>query len=188
MRSDRPIHSSAVVLLALVGACASSGGGAPDAGAGVERTVVGASASGTRDLELFRDRRGSTVQLPAAPQAVFAALAPAFAGVGLEGAGPAIGRERTWAAQPRLRRVLDKVPLSRYLDCGRTATGELAADTHLVRLVVTSAVTAAAGGSTLATQVSASATSVEGSNSPLECSSNGVLEGRIHDAVAATLK
>jgi hypothetical protein len=188
-RTPDALRFAAAALAAFqLAACASSGSAASAATQETGRTVVGSSSVGTPDTELYKDRRASRVDVAAPPAAVWAALPGAFASVGLEGAGPAIGRERTLAAQPRLRRTLGKVPLSRFIDCGRMSTGELSADNHIVRLTVTSAVTPQGTGSALATQVTATAAAVDNSNAPVECSSTGVLEARIGDAVTTNLK
>jgi hypothetical protein len=128
------------------------------------------------------------VGIAAPPDVVFAALATAYALVGFQGSGPAIGRQRTWAVQPRIRGRLDKVPLSQYIDCGRTATGELGADIHMITLTVTSEVTGSGRSSTLATRVLAVARAVDNSNSAFDCSSRGTLETRINDDVASRVQ
>lgn len=188
-----PGHASssrrwAPLLAATVAACASPGGAAPGAGNDVQRVVVGSGHSSSADAELYRERRAVRVGLTAPPDIVYAALATAYAMVGLQGSGPAIGRERTWAAQPRLRMKLDNVRLSQYIDCGRTATGELGADVHMITLTVTSEVTGSGRSSTLATRVLASARAVDNSSSTFECSSTGRLESRINEDVASRVQ
>jgi hypothetical protein len=123
----------------------------------------------------------------APPADVWKALPVAYADIGLAG-GPAIGQQQTFAAViPSLRRRLDKIPLSRFLNCGTTPSGALGADEHLVRLQVTTIVEPQSTGTRLRTQVLARATSVENSNGAQECSSTGVLEQRLAQAVDARL-
>jgi hypothetical protein len=174
--------ASTVVILG----CASSAG-AGAAPVEQSRTVVSTPASAGADVELFRDNRLAAHVVKAPPADVWKALPVAYADIGLAG-GPAIGQQQTFAAViPSLRRRLDKIPLSRFLNCGTTPSGALGADEHLVRLQVTTIVEPQSTGTRLRTQVLARATSVENSNGPQECSSTGVLEQRLAQAVDARL-
>jgi hypothetical protein len=186
----RPLASLAARLpgalptLALA-ACASAGGSAP---VETTRTVVSAPAPGTSDIELLRDTRLAIHRTPATPDKVWATLPAALADLGLSG-GPQMGQARTYLASATgLRRQLNKVALSRYLDCGTTATGTAGADTHLIRLQVTSIVEPDGQGARMRTQVLARGTPTEGSSGTIECATTGVLEARLGDALEARLR
>jgi hypothetical protein len=81
-------------------------------------------------------------------------------------------------------RNLNKLPLSRYIDCGAGATGVNKADTYAVRLTALSRVTAAGdSGSVVVTQVSAVAKPMT-SGGDVACASTGRLERVINNALA----
>jgi hypothetical protein len=84
------------------------------------------------------------------------------------------------------RRRLGSVPLVRYIDCGSTQGGP-SAETYDVRLVVTTVMLSAEAATTLATTVDAMGKPVAFSGEYIRCSSTGVLEARIADAVKANL-
>jgi hypothetical protein len=152
------------------------------------RTLVQTSATAGGDIELFRDTRRTAHVVSAPPADVWKVLGAAYADLGLTGGGPAIGYEQTYAAViPALRRQLNKVPLSRLLDCGTTATGQPGAEAHAVRLQVTTVVEPEGTGARLRSQVLARATSTDNSNGAQECASTGVLEQRLAQAVDARL-
>lgn len=183
---DRRLRLAALVSsLASVG-CATSG--AVASSPEQTRTIVQTPATAGADIELYRDTRRSSHPVTAPPSDVWKVLGAAYADLGLTGGGPAIGYERTFAAViPAVRRQLNKVPLSRFLECGVTATGQPGADTHAVRLQVTTVVEPDGTGARLRTQVLARATSVENSSGVQECASTGVLEQRLARAVDARL-
>ena len=174
-------------ILALA-ACAS--GGASTAATPVEstRSVITSSTPTIPDIELNRDARLAVHRSTATPERVWAALPAALADVGLSG-GPMTGQARTYLASvPSVRRQLNKVALSRYLDCGTTASGERGADTHLIRLQVTNIVEPDPQGARVRFQVLARATSTEGSGGTTDCTTTGVLESRIGEALEARLR
>ena len=191
IRPDRSFRVVALLscvasTLASVG-CASAGGGSVVVPLEQSRTVVSTPANASQDVEIYRDTRLAAHTVKAPPADVWKALPVAYADVGLSG-GPAIGQQQTFAAvMPSVRRQLNKVQLSRYLDCGTTPSGSLGADVHMVRLQVTSIVEPQATGTRLRTQVLGRATSVENSNGAMDCSSTGVLEQRLAQALDARL-
>jgi hypothetical protein len=181
--ATRPLR--ALLALALA-ACASTGGGS--APVETTRTVVSSSTPTVSDIELMRDTRLVVHRSTATPDKVWATLPAALADLGLSG-GPQVGQTRTFLASATgLRRQLNKVPLSRYLECGTTATGAAGADTHLIRLQVTSIVEPDAQGARVRTQVMARGTLTEGSGGTVECSTTGVLESRLGEALEARLR
>lgn len=178
--------SACVACLALASACASStpGGGGASAAAPA-RTVIGVEGA-SQDIELFHDRRPTTAALAVAPAVALAALPSAFADVGLVG-GPARGQPDSYAATFSVRRALGKVPLSRYLDCSTTATGDSRASVDLIKGTVVAQVLGQPGGSALVTQVAARAIATDGASGAFTCSSTGALEARLAEALRARL-
>lgn len=86
-----------------------------------------------------------------------------------------------------LRRRLGNVSLSRYIDCGNTQIGENA-DSYDVHLKVITRVQPAEGGmAAVATTVEAAAKPVTFAQAYSRCSSKGVLEKRLADAVKLRL-
>ncbi|WP_275834866.1 hypothetical protein [Roseisolibacter sp. H3M3-2] len=152
------------------------------------RTVVSSASPMTNDIELMRDTRLVAHRSPATPDRMWATLPAALADLGLTG-GPQAGQSRTYLASATgLRRQLNKVPLSRYLECGTTPSGAPGADVHLIRLQVTSIVEPDGQGSRLRTQVLARGTSVEGSTGTVDCATTGVLEARLAEALEMRLR
>lgn len=85
-----------------------------------------------------------------------------------------------------LRRRLGTVPLVRLIDCGTTQGGP-SAETYDIRMTVTTRVRAVDGGTSLATTVEPMGKPVAFSGEYIRCSSTGVLESRLADAVKARL-
>jgi hypothetical protein len=169
-------------------ACASSGAAGSSAPVETTRTVVTSASPTTSDIELVKDTRLAVHRTSASPDRVWAALPAALADLGLTG-GPQAGQTRTYLASiASVRRQLNKVPLSRYLDCGTTPSGAYGADTHLIRLQVTSIVEPEGQGARVRSQVLARATSVEGSSGMMDCSTTGVLEARLGALLEARLR
>jgi hypothetical protein len=88
----------------------------------------------------------------------------------------------------KLRRQLGSTPLSRFIDCGTTQIGENA-DSYDVHLTISVQLRPEEGGITrLETMFEAMAKPVSFSREYSRCSSRGVLEARIADAVKAQLR
>jgi hypothetical protein len=87
----------------------------------------------------------------------------------------------------KLRRELHSVPLTRYLDCGRTQGGPSAETYEVFLTVLTEVQTAEPEGTTVATIVQALAKPVTYSGEYVRCSSTGKLEARILDGLKARL-
>ena len=198
VRAVRPVASLLALasIASLVSACASSGSSVATgkaAPATVERTIVqsvdpGSNRSGS-DMSLVRDMRPDVHDVAASPDVVWSALPLALSDLGLSG-GPMVGQTRTFVTKgPRLRRVLNKVPLSRYLDCGTTSAGSPGAETYLIQLQITSTVVPNGSGAQLRSQVRAQGTATEGTSTGLiDCTSTGELEKRLAQAVDDHLK
>jgi hypothetical protein len=86
------------------------------------------------------------------------------------------------------RRRLGNIPLPRLIDCGSTQGGP-SAETYDIRLSILTQVRPGESGTTsIATTVDAMGRPVAFSGEYVRCSSTGVLESRIADAVKAQLK
>jgi hypothetical protein len=86
----------------------------------------------------------------------------------------------------KIRQRLGRTPLSRFIECGSTQIGPNA-DSYEVFLTVTSRVSAAGTGSTVSTTVEALARPLTFNQDYSRCSSRGLLETRIADALKARL-
>ena len=184
-----PVPRLVRVLPALaLAACASGGASGSAAPVETTRTVITSASPTTSDIELVKDTRLAVHRTTATPERVWAALPAALADLGLTG-GPQTGQARTYLASvASIRRQLHKVPLSRYLECGTTPSGAAGADTHLIRLQVTSIVEPEGQGARVRTQVLARATSIEGAAGMIDCSTTGVLEARLGELLEARLR
>lgn len=184
-RVAAPLRILPVLALAACASGAAAGGGVP---VETSRTIISSASPAVSDIELVRDTRLAVHRTTFTPDKVWATLPAALADVGLTG-GPQTGAVRTYLASiPSVRRQLNKVPLSRYLECGTTASGAAGADTHIIRLQVTSIVEPEGQGARLRTQVLARGTPIEGSAGMVDCSTTGVLEARIAEMLEARLR
>ena len=122
----------------------------------------------------------------ATPEAVWAALPAAYESVGISLSMTDAATRTLGNAGFNVRRRLGSVPLVRYIDCGTTQGGP-SAETYDVRLIVNSVVRPGEGATSVATTVEAMGKPVAFSGEYIRCSSTGVLESRIADAVKARL-
>jgi len=89
--------------------------------------------------------------------------------------------------QFRVRRILGKVSLGKYVNCGSTQGGS-SADTYEVQLSVVSTAKAVDAGSTaLSTTVQAQGRPITLSSEYVRCTTTGALEQRITDLVRAAI-
>ncbi len=85
-----------------------------------------------------------------------------------------------------VRRRLGSTPLVRFIDCGSTQGGP-SAETYDIKLSVITQVKPDGAGSAIATTVTAMGKPTAFSGEYIRCSSTGVLESRLADAVKARL-
>ena len=150
----------------------------------VQETVTIAGGGLNTDVRISRDRHVEETGVSAPRDAVWRTLSAAFVEVGLP--EPSLD-EGSWTAFVRnhvVRRRLGDERLSRLLECGRGLT-QPHADTHRVYLTVTARLEEGPSGegTTLHTEVGAVADNPEGTTARITCSSRGVLEGQLADAV-----
>ena len=122
----------------------------------------------------------------ATPDAVWQVLPAAYESLGVPLSMSDAATRTLGNAGFNARRRLGSVPLVRYIDCGSTQGGP-SAETYDIRLVINSVVRPGEAATTLATTVEAMGKPVAFSGEYIHCSSTGVLETRIADAVKARL-
>lgn len=170
----------AVVLPLLLAGCASTT--AVPTGAPTTRTTQVTAADARYQVD--QSAAGADfVSVPAAPDAVWDALAPAYEALGMQ--GRVLDAERRIFGQPEttVRRQLGGTQLSRFLDCGNRV-GVVNANSYSVTLTVTSYVRPGpAGGAQLRTQVDAMARAPGSSEAPVRCGTTNELERRIESIV-----
>lgn len=148
--------------------------------------VEGAGA--TAEVRTFRNPTVATeAALPATPDKAFAVLPTVYEALGVT-VNVVQSDARTFGAlNARMPRRLGKVSVSQYVDCGINATGSPNADVYAVTATVLSRVAPAAGGaagSTVSTQVSATARPLTVSGGSVQCASTGRLEAAINARLA----
>jgi hypothetical protein len=79
------------------------------------------------------------------------------------------------------------VPLSRYLDCGRTQ-GSPSADTYEITLQIQTQVRDNTSNSTVQTTLAATGASVNFPGAPVRCTSTGELEKRIFEVLEKKMR
>ncbi len=183
---------AALFLAAPLAACASGGAASNKAPVGDPLAVTPTTTrietmGGTAEVRSFTNAVATNETAVAAPAAkAFAVLPVVYEALGIP-VNVAMSDAGTFGAREmRMPRRLGKAALSQYVNCGYNATGSPNADVYAVTMTVLSRVSAAAGGadgSTVVTQILASARPITTSGAPVQCSSTGKLEGAINDRV-----
>lgn len=88
--------------------------------------------------------------------------------------------------QVHMRRSLNNVPLSRFMECGRATLGPNA-DVYDINLKVETAIGGADGAAVVQSSLTAVGSGVGNGGSQVRCSSTGELEGRIAAKIAELL-
>ena len=180
---------TALVVSTFAAGCASAGGGTtppvPTPTVQTERVVT---SSGGGGLAVTTANLDNNVKLltTGTPAQVWSVLPQVYEELGIpltvkNDAQRLIGNEG-W----RTRRSIGRVPMQRYLDCGRSGTIENA-ETYQINLSIMTSVTAnPGGGSVVATILTATGRNpVTSSTQEVRCASQGDLEIRIRDMVQA---
>ncbi len=180
---------AALLLVAPLAACASGSvnpGAVSDPTANVPMTTRIEGPGGTAEVRTVSNTIPTTeIGLLATPAKAFAALPAVFESLGIPFNTVLTDAGTFGARDMRMPRRLGKVAMSRYVDCGTNATGSGNADVYAVTMTVLARVTpASGGGSTVATQLVATARPITVSGSPLRCSSTGRLEQAINKRLA----
>lgn len=172
MRSYSPSVVAALVAFS-VGGCAS----ANQAPTQTPR-VVATSSEG--NIRTYDGPRSDQAIIEASPAATLAALNSAYADLGIEVKllNPETGEVGN-KNFTKMYRLAGK-PLSDYLGCGVTTTGQ-AADNYRVTMSLVSHVSPAGTVSRVDTQLTAYAEDLGSSKGTLSCLTLGTLEARLHD-------
>jgi len=172
---------SGIVVLAVLCACASA---TPSSGA-PERAQTLRGVSG-RDLTMVPVTDASSHALTSSVDDVWLVLPGVYDSLALPKA-LIDNKTHTISNQgQKIRQRLGRTSLSRFIECGTTQIGSNA-DSYEVFLTVTSRVSAAGTGSTLSTTVEALARPLSFNQDYSRCTSKGLLETRIAEAVKAQL-
>lgn len=165
-------------------ACASSSP-VPQTGASSQRTIQVAGVAGR--LTVVSSTRASVSKLAFTVDEVWAVLPAVLDSLGVKSHVIDAPRHVMGVENLKVRVQLGRTPLSRYLDCGETQIGPNA-DSYEVLLTVLAQVHATDIYSTLSTTVEAAAKSIAFRGDYMRCSTKGLLESRIVDAVKKQLQ
>ena len=177
---------SPFVLLLAASACASSGAASKE-GASTDQTVRIMGASNT-NLTLTSNAGAQVSRIGAGPERVWLALPGAYEKVGIPISEVDTIHQRIANTGLKLRRQLNGTSLSRFIECGSTQIGDNA-DSYDVYITISSTVKKdpVSGLATLETLFESQAKPVSFSREYARCSTKGLLEQRIVEAVKAQL-
>lgn len=178
------MRSSVALALLAVTACATPH---PDTSRPTTESVRYVGQTGTGNIRLSAGDGATTAKVAFTPEQVWAVLPAIYdsLGVPVETVDPT--RHLIGNLGFKAHQKLGKTSLSKYIDCGRTQ-GFPSADTYDVHMVVTTQVQPGdAGASTLSTFLEAAARPLAYSGEYVKCSSLGVVESAINNAVRARL-
>lgn len=172
--SARPLALAALLsLAAALSGCASTPPASSLPGTDIRRT------DDFRAITTASSTRASADSIYAAPAAAMETVRLVYGDLGLPPNNVEPARMIIGVVRQRVRRTLNGVSLTQYLDCG-TVVGVPTASTEPVDLTVLSQLIPAGTGSVLRTSVTAVAIPTGGARTePRECSSTGSLEKRI---------
>lgn len=178
MRSYSPSVVAAIIAFSLGGCASANPNPTPN------NRVVATSSEG--NIRTYDGPRSDQAIMEASPAATLAALNSAYADLGIEVRllNPETGEvgNRNFTKMYRL----GGKPLSDYIGCGTTTTGQ-AADNYRVTMSLVSHVSPAAKSSRVVTQLTAYAEDLGSSKGTLSCLTLGTLEARLHDLAARHL-
>jgi hypothetical protein len=169
----RPYYSTSVVAAAVASLCACSS--VSTQGPAHDNRVI-ATGSGVRQTDNTLTSDATTVNAP--PAAMLSALSAAYADLGIE--------VKLWNPQTgevgnrnftKMYRMAGR-PMSDYLGCGTTTTGQ-AADNYRITMSFVSRVTPNGSGSKVETTLTAYAEDISSSKGTLACLTLGTLEQRL---------
>jgi hypothetical protein len=171
-----------VLSLIALSACASSGGAStrPD-------ETVRINGAGGGNLKLTSNTYSHVTKIASPIARVWLAMPGAFESLSIPISNVDTVQHVIANDGLKLRRQLGKSPLSRFIDCGNTQIGENA-DSYDVHLTISVKLTPDEGGTTrLETMFESMAKPVSFSREYARCSTRGVLEQRLAEAVKAQL-
>jgi hypothetical protein len=179
------MRALALLFLAGVSACGSSGT--------VSQQPVSPqtmSVGGRRDgVTLMTTPTSSTIsaELPFPLESVWAILPSVYDSLGIKPSEVNPATHIVGTSVMKVRRRIGAVPLTRILDCGTTQGGPSAETYEIVMTVRTRLQPAAAGATTLATEIEASGKPISFAGNAVRCTSKTMLEQQIIDGVKRRL-
>ena len=169
----------------LGGAACASGSPVPETGASSQRTIQVPGVAGK--LTVVSSTRANVSKLAYTADEVWKVLPAALDSLGVKSRVIDATERVIGVENFKLRVQLGRTPLSRYLDCGQTQIGPNA-DSYEVLLTVLAQVHAAETGSSLSMTVAAAAKPIAFRQDYMRCSTKGLLESRLLDAVKKQLQ
>lgn len=168
----------------LGGAACASSTPLPETGASSQRTIQVAGVAGK--LTVLSSTRANVSKLAFTVDEVWKVLPAVLDSLGVKGGVIDAAQHVIGTENAKVRVQLGRTPLSRYLDCGATQIGQNA-DSYEVLLTVLAQVQAAESGSSLSITVEAAAKPIAFRQDYMRCSTKGLLESRLLDAVKKQL-
>ena len=176
-----------VLFLAMVAGCASSS--VPDTTTALPPQTIRVGAGGSSGRATINAvTTSSFVTVPHSVDDVWSVVPSAYDTLGITKAVIDPKEHFVSNAGVKIRQRLGGTPLSRFIECGTTQIGPNA-DSYEVFLTVSTQITPAANGeSNIASIVEAAAKPLNFAQEYARCSSKGVLEQRIADAIKLRLR
>ncbi len=171
--------------LLIVSGCASSGPPA-DTATVSDRIVMGDQFSVIRGTT---DKSGRTVNVPVPPRQLQRAIIDAYKNADLDLNTVDLDNGVFGATAIVKKRQIGGAAISTFLNCGNSFSGPRANEDRITITVLTTVKPNDQGGSTVTTNIqNALAQDISGGNSrdPVQCGSNGTLEGRINNSISTS--
>ncbi|HEY5490019.1 MAG TPA: hypothetical protein VIK25_02400 [Gemmatimonadaceae bacterium] len=170
----------------LGGAACASSTKAPETGASTSRTVQVAGMPGK--LTVTSQSRASVTGMAFTVDQVWKVLPSVLDSLGVKASSIDPSQHAIGAENFKVRVQLGRTPLSRYLECGGTQVGANADSYEVLLTVLAQVQPVATGGSTLSTLFEAVAKPIAFSQGYSKCSSKGLFETRLVEAVKKRLQ
>lgn len=184
----RPLPLFALFLLFLLAGCGASQAGI----AGAPRvqpttTSIETGEGNTYVISRMLERSVASATLPVEPDAAWSALPEVYRELGVPVTMVDARNRMLGTMDNRLSRIGSARP-SRYLDCGSGLAGNYANIYHVFVTLFTQLEPAEGGGTAVHTQLEAAARDPAHSNNAIRCTTRGVLEKEIADALRARIE
>jgi len=166
-------------------ACASSTK-APETGPSTSRTVQVGGMPGK--LTVTSQSRANVTNMAFTVDEVWKVLPLVLDSLGVKASSIDPAQHSIGAENFKVRVQLGRTPLSRYLECGGTQVGANADSYEVILNIVTQVQPVATGGSRLSTLFEAMAKPIAFSQGYSKCSTTGLFESRLVDAVKKRLQ
>ena len=181
------MHTSrlALVTLAALATLGCASGGTGSAGTYEQSHIIVDAPGGRYDLLLTREQMLSSDTLTVAPKAAWPALVQTYAAFGVPLQGADQSRHMIATQFFHAHSSFAGEPLSRWLECGSTMTGDIATTYEITLRFGSLLDTSVVGRTIVRSAVSATAIATGTGTTPVQCSSRGSLEKRIAALVAS---